>query len=61
MPRPQWLGMRPKRRRPTGVRYSPQTRFTAIESLFEFCPALGAPCGVENEESGEYPPRPTTW
>ena len=42
MPVPQWLGMRPKRRSPTGVTYSPQARLTVIELVVLLTPAMGA-------------------
>ena len=52
MPRPQWLGMRPKRRRPMGVTYSPQTRLTLIESCVLLTPETGVHCVVEKAPIG---------
>ncbi len=46
--------MRPKRSWPTGVMYSPQARFTAIELVQEFTPAVGAPCVDEKKLIGAY-------
>ena len=61
MPRPHWLGMRPNRICPTGVMYSPHARFTAIEFVHEFTPAVGGPSVVEKMLSGAYPLPPAAW
>ena len=52
--------MRPKRKRPTGVMYSPHTRLTATESARLFFPAVGAHWVVVKAPSGAYPPRSRT-
>ena len=52
MPRPQWNGMRPKRRSPTGVAYSAHARFTSSELRSEFTPAVGGVCVFEKSAIG---------
>ena len=61
MPRPHWPGIRPKRSCPTGVVYSPHTRWTLIEFCRELMPAVGGPCVLEKKLTGAYGLPPADW
>src|ERR1700722_3433824 len=61
MPRPHWPGMRPNRSWPTGVMYSPHTRWPLIEFWSELTPAVGGPCVVLKKPVGAYGLYPADW